>query len=310
MVEEKKLLSIVLPAFNEQDMIETAYQTINDTMTKNSIPYEIIFVDDGSSDNTYTNIEKLSASGISNVHGISFSRNFGKESAMFAGLKTAVGEAVVVMDCDMQHPVDTVVEMYRLWSEEGYEVVEGVKTSRGRESFIHKGFAKLFYSIMSGFTGINMRNTSDFKLLDRKAVDALLEMPERMPFFRGLTQWIGFKSVKIPFEVQERTVGKTKWSTGKLVKYAIHNISIFSSKPLQLVTILGAIFFIFGIGVGIEALARYFEGTSATGFPTVIGLILISSGVIMLSLGIIGNYIGLIFDEVKARPKYIIKKQC
>ena len=303
-------LSIIIPAYNESEMIPIAYEKINSVMLHNNINAEILFVDDGSKDDTFQVIEELVKKGNPNIKGISFSRNFGKEAAIFAGLKEATGDACVVMDCDLQHPVETVVEMYRLWSEEGYEIVEGVKSDRGKESILKKGCAKLFYSIMSSLSGIDMRDTSDFKLLDRKAVDSLLEMPERMPFFRGLSQWVGFKSIKIPFEVQERVVGESKWSTKKLVKYALHNISIFSSKPLQLITILGCLFFIFGVIVGIEALVRFFLGTSAAGFPTVIGLVLISSGVIMLSLGIIGNYIGLIYEEVKARPRYIISKKC
>lgn len=303
-------LSIVIPAYNESEMIPIAYQKISTVMQNNNISFEMIFVDDGSKDNSFQIIEDISQKHPSIIKGISFSRNFGKEAAMFAGLKEATGDACAVMDCDLQHPIETVVEMYRLWSEEGYEIVEGVKTYRGKENILKKGCAKLFYSIMSSLSGIDMRDTSDFKLLDRKAVDSLLDMPERMPFFRGLSQWVGFKSIKIPFEVQERLVGESKWSTKKLVKYAIHNISIFSSKPLQLITALGCLFFIFGLIIGIDALVRFFRGTSAAGFPTVIGLILISSGVIMLSLGIIGNYIGLIYEEVKARPRYIISKRC
>ena len=303
-------LSVIVPAYNESEMIPITYEKINSTMQHNNIDAEIVFVDDGSKDDTFLVIEELVKKGNPNIKGISFSRNFGKEAAIFAGLKEATGDACVVMDCDLQHPVETVVEMYRLWSEEGYEIIEGVKSDRGKESILKKGCAKLFYSIMSSLSGIDMRDTSDFKLLGRKAVDSLLEMPERMPFFRGLSQWVGFKSIKIPFEVQERVVGESKWSTKKLVKYAIHNISIFSSKPLQLITVLGCLFFIFGVIVGIEALIRFFLGTSSAGFPTVIGLVLISSGVIMLSLGIIGNYIGLIYEEVKARPRYIISKKC
>lgn len=305
-----KLLSLIIPAYNEEQMIPVTYKTVAEIMNKNNIPFEIVFVDDGSKDNTYAQIEKLVSEGHTDVRGVSFSRNFGKESAIFAGLKEASGACCVVMDCDLQHPVETVVEMYRLWDEEGYEVVEGVKSDRGKESSIHRAFAKLFYSLISDVSDIDMKDTSDFKLLDRIAIDTLIAMPERAPFFRGMSQWIGFKSVKVPFEVAERTVGESKWSVSKLIKYAIHNICTFSAKPMQIVTWLGIIFIFGGVFAAVESLYRYFTGTAAAGFTTVICLICIATGFIMLSLGIIGYYIAQIYDEIKARPRYIVGRRC
>lgn len=309
MKDSDRLLSIVIPAYNEQDMIPITYETVNRVMEENSIPCEIIFVDDGSSDETYAKIMSLVESGKENVRGISFSRNFGKESAIFAGLKEAKGACVVVMDCDLQHPVETVPEMYALW-QAGYEVVEGVKSDRGTESAVHRGFAKMFYSLISKMSDIDMKDTSDFKLLDRIAVDTLIDMPERAPFFRGLSQWIGFKSTRVFYEVQERQMGSSKWSARMLIKYAIHNICVFSAKPMSLVTWLGVIFIIGGLLTAIEALVRYFTGTAAAGFTTVICLMFISVGFIMISLGIIGYYISQIYDEIKARPRYIVRKKC
>lgn len=302
------LLSIVIPAYNEQDMLPITYETIARVMNENSIPFEIVFVDDGSKDLTYERITELSQK-YKTVRGISFSRNFGKESAIFAGLREAKGDCVVVMDCDLQHPAETVPEMYALW-QAGYEVVEGIKSNRGKESAIHRGFAKLFYSIISSLSDIDMKDTSDFKLLDRIAVDTLVDMPERAPFFRGMSQWIGFKAIKISYEVAERTVGESKWSLSMLIKYAVHNISTFSAKPMSLVTWLGVIFIIGGLLTAIEALCTYFTGEAAAGFTTVICLMFISVGFIMISLGIIGYYISQIYDEIKARPRYIIRKKC
>lgn len=302
-------MSIVIPAYNEQEMIPITYKTLKGVMDENNIPFEIIFVDDGSKDDTFKQIMSLSENGTGEVKGISFSRNFGKEAAIFAGLKEAEGDCCVVMDCDLQHPAEVVPSMYSLWLE-GYEVVEGVKSSRGKESHAHNFFARLFYSAISSMSGIDMNDTSDFKLLDRAAVDSLLAMPERTPFFRGMSQWIGFKSTRVSFEVAERQVGTSKWSTGKLIKYAIHNITIFSSRPMQLVSVLGIVFIIGAIMVAIETLYRYFSGTAADGFTTVICLILLSSGLIMISLGIIGQYIANIYDEIKARPRYIVSKRC
>lgn len=305
---ENKLLSIIIPAYNEQDMIPITFHTVKDILNDAAIPFEIIFVDDGSKDLTYKNVYTLSQKN-PEVKGISFSRNFGKESAIFAGLKEARGACCVIMDCDLQHPPASIVEMYRLW-EDGYEVVEGVKTSRGKENPLHTLCANSFYAIISKLTDIDMMNASDFKLLDRQAVEALLDMPERAPFFRALSSWIGFKTISIPFEVQERAAGVSKWSLQSLIKYAIRNITSFSGAPMQVISFLGVILFLFSLVVGAESLYRYFTGTALEGFTTVILLQLIIGSILMISLGIIGHYISRIYDEVKCRPKYIISKRC
>lgn len=301
-------LSIIIPSCNEQDNIQRTFQTIQNLMTLNHIPFEIIFVDDGSRDATYQHIQELSDR-YNEVKGISFSRNFGKEAAIFAGLENAGGACCLIMDCDLQHPAEVIPEMYRLW-QEGYEVVEGIKASRGKENPFHTLCARGFYHIISGITGIDMSQASDFKLLDRKAVDALLLMPERAPFFRALSSWVGFKTVSLPFEVQERTAGSSKWSVWSLTKYAIRNITSFSGAPMQLVSLLGWIMFLASTILGIQSLYRYFSGTALEGFTTVILLQLIIGSVLMISLGIIGHYISRIYDEIKARPRYIISKRC
>lgn len=303
-----KLLSVIIPAYNEQDMISTTFNTVKEILDKAGISFEIVFVDDGSKDMTYENIFKLTLEH-PEVKGISFSRNFGKEAAIFAGLREAKGACCVIMDCDLQHPPAVIVEMYRLW-EEGYEVVEGVKSSRGKENPLHSLCANGFYSIISKLTGIDMANASDFKLLDRKAIDSLLEMPERAPFFRALSSWIGFRTTQIPFEVQERTVGTSKWSVWSLIKYAVRNITSFSGAPMQFVSLLGWITLLFSLILGIQSLYRYFTGTALEGFTTIILLQLIIGSVLMISLGIIGHYISRIYDEIKARPRYIINKRC
>lgn len=307
-MSNNSLLSIILPAYNEQDNIENAFLTISQIVKESNIPFEIIFIDDGSSDSTYTRIQTLSV-GHAQVKGISFSRNFGKEAAIFAGLEAASGSCCLVMDCDLQHPPTLIPEMYRLWKE-GYEVVEGIKTSRGKENPLHTLCAKGFYHLISSATGIDMSQASDFKLLDRKVVDALLILPERAPFFRALSSWVGFKTTTIPFEVQERIAGTSKWSLLSLVKYAIRNITSFSGVPMQLVTLLGWIMLLACAALGIQSLYRYFSGTALEGFTTVILLQLIIGSVLMISLGIIGHYISRIYDEIKARPRYIIRQRC
>ena len=308
MKKQNLLLSIILPAFNEQDNIPRTFETISNILDTASIPYEIIFVDDGSKDLTYQNIQALS-SGHPQVKGICFSRNFGKESAIFAGLEASQGDCCLIMDCDLQHPAELIPDMYRLW-QDGYEVVEGVKASRGKENPLHTLSANCFYHLISKASGVDISKASDFKLLDRKAVDALLTMPERAPFFRALSSWIGFKTVSIPFHVQEREIGVSKWSAWKLVKYAVRNITSFSGVPLQFVSLLGWAMFLCSVGLGIQSLYRYFTGTAQEGFTTVILLQLLIGSVLMISLGIIGHYISRIYDEIKARPRYLVSQKC
>lgn len=302
------MLSIIIPSYNEQDNIVRTFETIKEILDQSAIPFEIIFVDDGSKDLTYMRIHTLSQT-YPEAKGLSFSRNFGKEAAVFAGLEAAEGGCCVVMDCDLQHPPAILPEMYKLWKD-GYEVVEGIKTSRGKESFLHTLCAKAFYHLISKATGIDMSSASDFKLLDRKAVDALLILPERAPFFRALSSWVGFRTTTIPFEVQERTIGSSKWSVLSLIKYAIRNITAFSGAPMQFVTMMGWIMLFASVILGLQSLYRYFTGTALEGFTTVILLQLSIGSVLMISLGIIGHYISRIYDEIKARPRYIISKRC
>lgn len=301
------IMSVVLPAYNEEAMLLKAAETLRNILEKENIAYELVFVDDGSKDHTWQMIEQAAEKDPC-VHGVHFSRNFGKEAAVFAGLAAANGDCVAVMDCDLQHPPQTLVEMFRLW-EQGYEVVEGVKRSRGKEGALHRASAGTFYKIMSKVTGIDMSRASDFKLMDRKAVSVLLEMPERNAFFRAMSSWIGFNSAMVEFDVQEREAGESKWSTKALVKYAITNIVGYSSAPMQFVTGAGVVVFLIGIVLGIQTLVKYFSGQAVEGFTTVILLLLMLGSIIMISLGIIGYYISKIYEEVKGRPRYIISKK-
>ena len=301
------MLSIVIPAYNEEKMILKTTEVVSGIMEREKIPFELVFVNDGSRDQTWEMIEKVAEKN-THVTGIRFSRNFGKESAIFAGLANAEGDCIAVMDCDLQHPPETLVEMYRLW-EQGYEVVEGVKRSRGKESVLHRASAGMFYKIMSKAVQIDMSRASDFKLMDRKAVEALLSMPERNAFFRALSSWVGYRTTSVEFDVQERTEGESKWSTWSLIKYAVRNIVGFSSAPLQMITVAGVLTLFFAIVLGIQSLVKYFCGHALEGFTTVILLLLIIGSLIMLSLGIIGIYIAKIYEEVKGRPRYFIARK-
>lgn len=304
----KKRLSVVIPAYNEEGIITKTIATISAILDDAQIPFELLFVDDGSKDATWRLITEAAAKD-NRVRGISFSRNFGKEAAIFAGLSHAKGDGCVIIDCDLQHPPEKIVEMYRLW-EDGYEVIEAVKADRGKESFLHRMSAACFYSIISKATHIDMRRASDFKLLDRKAVTVLLNMKEKNAFFRALSSWVGFQTTQVEFEVQERTVGASKWSTWSLVKYAISNVTSFSAVPMQIVTILGAIMLLAAVVFGIVAICQKIAGVALGGFTTVILLLLFIGSIIMISLGIIGYYLAQIYDEIKGRPRFIVSHTC
>ena len=302
------MLSVILPSYNEEQMIAEASETITGILDKADIDHELIFVDDGSGDKTWQEIQTAHEKN-SHVVGIHFSRNFGKESAMFAGLEHSRGDCAVVIDCDLQHPPEKIVEMYRLW-EQGYEVVEGIKEDRGRESGARKFAANSFYKIISSATGMDMSSSSDFKLLDRKVVDTLNRMPERNVFFRALSFWVGFKRAEVTYDVRERTAGESKWSTRSLIKYAVTNIGSFSSAPLSLITFLGILMLVISVVMGVIALVQKFTGVALGGFTTVILLLLFSASIIMISLGIIGYYIARIYDEIKGRPRYVVSEMC
>ena len=300
------VLSVVLPAYNEELMIAKTCRVLREVLNEVGIAYELVLVDDGSRDNTWTEIEKAGKKD-PHIVGVHFSRNFGKEAAVFAGLAQAGGDVVAVMDCDLQHPPQVLPEMYRLW-QEGYQVIEGIKKSRGRESFFHKKCAGFFYGIMSKATKVNMQNTSDFKMLDRQAVDSILSMPERNMFFRATSSWVGYRSTAVEFEVQEREAGESKWSSWSLIRYAFTNIVAFTTVPLQFVTVGGVISFLLSLLLAVYSLVQYFTGHAVEGYTTIIIVLLLIGSAVMISLGIIGYYIAKIYEEVKRCPRYITSR--
>lgn len=302
------MLSVIIPAFNEEALIEKTYYTISEILKKADIDNEIIFVDDGSSDKTYDIIRNL-ADRERNLCGIHFSRNFGKEAAISAGLEKAKGACAVVMDCDLQHPPEKIPEMYSLW-QQGYEIVEGIKRSRGTEGKLHGWAANAFYSLISSVVGFDMSNASDFKLLDRKVIDALNRIPEKKGFFRAISYWVGFKKTSVEFDVGERSCGVSKWNTKSLVKYAVSNISAYSAMPMQIVTVLGVIMLAIACIFGVWALVDKISGRALEGITTLIIITIFIGSIIMISLGIIGYYVARIYEEIKGRPKYIISSCC
>lgn len=302
------MLSVIIPAYNEAENIDPAADAIGGVLRAAGIGYELIFVNDGSTDTSWEVITRRSERDPA-VRGLSFSRNFGKEAAIFAGIFAAAGECCVVIDCDLQHPPEKIVDMYRLW-EQGFEVIEGVKASRGKETAGYGLAARVFYKLISKSTGMDLMNASDFRLLDRKAMDSLLTMGEQHAFFRALSSWIGFRTATVEFDVQQRNAGETKWTTRALVRYALTNITSFTSAPMQLITVMGVITLAVSVVMGIVALYQKFSGVALGGFTTVIILQLFIGSLIMMSLGILGHYLAKVYDELKARPRYIISACC
>ena len=302
------LLTVVLPAYNEEESVPLAAETIGGLLTQAGIRHELLFVNDGSRDHTWRAIQEAAARR-PQVRGVRFSRNFGKEAAIFAGLAQAKGDCCVVLDCDLQHPPEKILEMYRLW-QQGYQIVEGVKVSRGQESFLHTLAAKTFYRFLSGATQIDMSRASDFKLLDRRAVDVLVAMREKNAFFRALSAWIGFETAQVEFEVQPRAAGRSKWSLRSLTRYAATNLAAFSTAPLQVVTFLGVLVFLCSLVLGVHSLWQKINGQALEGFTTVILLLLLIGSALMVCLGILGYYIAKIYEEIKDRPRYIVEDQC
>jgi glycosyltransferase involved in cell wall biosynthesis len=239
----------------------------------------------------------------------SLTRNFGKEGAILAGLDIARGEAVVLMDCDLQHPPQLIPEMFRIWRDDHVKVVSATKRDRGRESLVSSLGSKLFYGIFENLTRTKLSGSADFKLLDREVVNIYRGLPERNTFFRGLVAWVGFPETEVDFDVQERPKGKSKWPVFRLIQTAVNVIVSFTSKPLHFVTGAGLVFFLVASILMVQTLYRKLTGEAVEGFATVILLILFSSSILMISLGIIGQYLALIYVEIKNRPRYIIKKR-
>ncbi len=301
------VLSIVIPVYNEGDHIRSSIGVVEKILLDHQIPYEFVLVDDGSRDHTWDELNRM-AQESKQVLAVRLSRNFGKESALCAGLEHATGDMVLVMDSDLQHPPALIPEMVRSWREEGYDVVEGIKSSRGKENLIYKLCARFFYYIIYKTADIDLGQASDFKLLDRKVIEAWKKMPERAVFFRGMSAWLGFHRKQILFDVEERVNGKSKWSFFRLIRLAVDAITSYTSIPLHFITVLGSIMFIWGALMGIQTLYMYFSGRALSGFTTVILLLLIIGSSIMISLGMIGIYLTKIYKEVKARPRYLISK--
>jgi polyisoprenyl-phosphate glycosyltransferase len=299
------LISVVIPLYNEGSQVGELLSDLKKALQETECRFEVVLVDDGSSDNTWEQI-KHQAQSFATLRAVRLSRNFGKELALCAGLERARGDALIVMDGDGQHPPSLLPIMVEKWKISGADIVQAVKVKRGRESAMGKFGAFLFYLTLNKLSGFKLKGASDFKLMNRKVLDTWLAMRERNVFFRGMTAWMGFNTAQIPFEVAARRTGKSGWSYFRRTKLALIGITTFSSFPLHFVTFAGVIFFIFAVALGIQTLYMKLAGRAFTGFATVILLELIIGSLLMISLGIIGEYLARIYEEVKGRPRYIV----
>jgi polyisoprenyl-phosphate glycosyltransferase len=307
-INAKKRISCVVPIYNEETVIAEFVAALDNTLKQLPYTYEILLVDDGSQDSTPAIIQQLKCQ--YNLRYLRFSRNFGKEKAISAGLDYAQGDAVILMDSDFQHPLELLSEFITQW-EDGYDMVYAVRQNRADESWLKRTCAKMFYQFTSRINRVNIpANAGDFRLLDRKIVNALQKLPERNRFMKGLYSWVGFKQIAIPFEVQPRKAGTSQWNFYSLLDLAITGITSFTAFPLRLIA-LG------GIGVAtvaiIYALWIIFStlvfGIKTPGWATIVTTITFFGGLQLFALGVVGEYIGRVFDEVKHRPHYIIDEE-
>jgi dolichol-phosphate mannosyltransferase len=299
------MITIVIPVFEEADHLEESVLRICSVLEVAQVEHDLVLVDDGSQDGTWGVMERL-AEIRPRVTVVRLSRNFGKEAALCAGLETARGDAVITIDADLQHPPELMLEMVGLWREQRADVVEAVKIDRGPESLSKRWTSELFYWLFMRLSGVDLRGASDFKLMDRCAVDAWCEMRERNTFYRGMSAWLGFRRIRLPFSAAERSAGRTKWSTATLMRLSLRALTSFSSLPLQLISVLGLVLFLASLVLGVQTLWMKLSCAATTGFTTVILLQLLIGSAIMFSLGVIGTYLARIHDEVKARPRYIV----
>lgn len=303
----KKLISILVPAYNEARNLPGLVAALSSLANNiDTYDWEFLIVNDGSSDNTSDVLRSLREEDI-RVNYINLSRNFGKESAMLAGLDYAKGDCVVIMDADLQHPVSAVPEMIKAW-EEGYDDVYGKRKTRGKESWLRKKLSLLYYSLLQKTTRIDiLPNVGDFRLLDRRCVDAVRELRETQRYTKGLFCWIGFKKKPVEFESLDRTEGKSTFNFLSLLGLAIEGITGFTISPLRIASLLGVVVsivaFIYLVFVIFKTI---FYGEPVQGYPTLLCVILFLGGCQLLAIGIIGEYIGRIFNETKRRPPYLV----
>ena len=300
-------LSIVVPCYNEENNVKFLYKELIKVIDNLEYDYEIILVDDGSQDNTYVEIEKLAIIN-PKVVGISFSRNFGHQIALLAGLEKSRGDAVVTMDGDLQHPPKVIPDLINKYLE-GYDIVNTKRIDGDTTSLFKKMTSKWFYSLINRLSDIKVEPSSaDFRLMSRETVNSFLKIKEHDRFTRGLISWIGFKQTIVDYTSSPRYSGKSSYTIKKMISLAVNGITSMSSRPLRLSLYLGLIFFVTGIVYSFFILINFFRGVNVEGWTSILITILILGGIQLFIMSIIGEYVARIFNETKARPLYIIKK--
>lgn len=299
-------LSVIVPIYNEAEGLAAFIDTLLPVVSSITQEWELLFVDDGSKDGSPRLIQSYIAKE-PRIRLLVLSRNFGQEAALSAGLSQARGQAVITMDSDLQHPPALIRDMVSIWQNKKVQIVRAMKNGSGQQSLISRLGAPVLFPIIQRDTGLDLINSSNFLLLDRKVVDVLCALPENEFYLRGLSAWVGFEQENIYFRVPERAFGTSKWSPQKRIHLGIHYLIAFSTIPLHIITWLGLVTFCVVSVLGLQTLYKWSTGNAVEGFTTVILLILFIGSILMLSLGIIGQYMANIYQEVKARPRYIIK---
>lgn len=302
------LLSIVIPFFNEKENLIPLWNELNKNLENLDCKVEIIFVDDGSNDGSLEVIENLHRKD-KRIKLIRLSRNFGHQAALMAGIASAKGDAVITIDADLQQPPHLIPKMVEKWKE-GFDVVNTIRIKTKGVSPLKEGFSKIFYKVFSALSEIEIKpGSADFRLIDRKVVDELKALPEYHKFIRGLVKWLGFKQTDIEYEADERLSGKSKYSFFKMLKLAIDGITSFSSIPLRIAAILGFLVTFLSFLYLIYAFIQWLKGDVKPGWPSLIATILLIGGIELIALGIIGQYLSRVYNEVKKRPIYIVQER-
>jgi len=301
-------LSVIVPAFNEAQGIAAFLDVLFGVLRGCCARFDVWIVDDGSRDDTWQRL-RCARERYPELRGLRFTRNFGKEAALLAGLRQATGAAVVVMDSDGQHPPSLLPQMLEIWRAGEAQIIAAQKAARPTDSRIERVNAHLFNSMMRIMTGLDLSGASDYRLLDRRVVDALLAFPERVRFFRGMTVWTGFTTKHLAFDVAPRIAGTSRWSTRQLTKLAINAITAYSAKPLSLVFRLGLIGMLAAFVLFLQAVYSWTVGIAVSGWTSVTVVMLFFGSANLLGIGVLGAYLAQIFDEIKARPEYLIKQE-
>jgi polyisoprenyl-phosphate glycosyltransferase len=299
--------SVIVPVFNEQEVIGVCHAELRGVMDRTGKPYEIIFVNDGSTDRTAVILRTL-ARHDRRVRVLGLSRNFGQQIAISAGIDRARGRAVIIIDADLQDPPGVIPDLIAKW-ETGFEVVYGRRTVREKESAFKRASAWLFYRFLRRLSGVPIpADAGDFRLLDRTVCDALKSMPERHRFLRGLVSWTGFRQTEVPYQRRKRRAGTSKYPLWKMIGFALDAVTSFSHKPLRIASLLGILVSGAGFLYLLYSLIRFLAGQAVEGWTSLVALLIVFNGFLFLIVGVLGEYVGRIYDEVKGRPLYIVNE--